>query len=99
MEGALAERRRVRELHDTLHTRCSELRSGARTRADAFFSNRKLSRTVRAMLAAGRLDDARAACVAQVEPAVARLAGDAEYRAGEYHAALCVVVVGWGVGG
>lgn len=53
-----------------------------------FYSNRKFSKEVREMLAAGKLEDARARCAAQTDEAMARLASDDEYRA-DYVRCVC----------
>lgn len=45
-----------------------------------FYSNRKFSKEVRELLAAGKVDEAQAKCAAQTDEAMARLAGDDEYR-------------------
>jgi len=85
VEAAMAERRKVKELQDAAFTRMNEARKSQRTKNDAHFTNRRLSRTVRELIAAGKVEEARAMCAKQMEEMHAKLASNDEFR-GQYYA-------------
>ncbi len=60
-----------------------------------FYANRKFSKQVRELLANGQVVEARVRCAAQTDEVLARLNGDAEYRA-EYYKCVCFCVFGVG---
>jgi uncharacterized coiled-coil DUF342 family protein len=84
VEAAMAERRRVKDLQDEAYTRMNDARKAQRTKNDAHFTNRRLSRSVRELIAAGKVDEARAMCAAQMEEVHEKFATDDEFRAQYY---------------
>jgi uncharacterized coiled-coil DUF342 family protein len=84
VEAAMAERRRVKDLQDAAYTRMNEARKSQRTKNDAHFTNRRLSRAVRELIAAGKVEKARAMCAEQMEEMHEKLASNDEYRAQYY---------------
>lgn len=84
VEAAMAERRKVKDLQDAAYTRMNEARKSQRTKNDAHFTNRRLSRTVRELIAAGKVEEARAMCAEQMEEMHTKLASNDEFRAHYY---------------
>jgi hypothetical protein len=80
VEEAMTERRRVKELQDAAFGRMSDARRTQRAKNDLHYANRRLSRTVRDTVGAGKVDEARTMCAEQMDEAIARLSGDANAR-------------------
>ncbi|KAL6767886.1 hypothetical protein ACKKBF_B37005 [Auxenochlorella protothecoides x Auxenochlorella symbiontica] len=82
VEAILAERRRLKELQDEAYARVSEVRRAHRERKDAYYSSRRHSTGVRALLREpGGVEKARAMCGEQVDRQLAVLRDNDDYRA------------------
>lgn len=66
---------------DAAWERLMNVKTPKQAKSTDFYGNRKFSKDVRELLAAGKVDEARAKCAAQTDEAMARLAGDDAYRA------------------
>lgn len=81
VDDLFTQRRKMKELGDVAYARLSELKKDQRTQNDEYYNNRRLSRKVRDLLAAGELFEARKLCDQQMEKAHGKLAADGAYRA------------------
>jgi hypothetical protein len=85
VDDLFTQRHKIKELGDVAYARLSELKNDQRSRNDEYYNNRRLSRKVRELLAAGELFEAKKLCDQQMEKAHEKLAADGAYRA-EYYA-------------
>ena len=85
VDDFFTQRRKMKELGDVAYARLSELKKDQRSQNDEYYNNRRLSRKVRELLAAGELFEAKKLCDQQMEKAHEKLATDGAYRA-EYFA-------------